>query len=55
MHIVAGVDEEGHVWIVDLWRGQVDPMDAIEAEIELMKLYKPIKWFHENVSMQKVS
>ena len=54
VHMVVGVDTDGHVWIVDLWRGQVDPMEAVEKEIEFMLKWKPVKWFHENVGLQKV-
>ena len=54
VHMVVGVDLEGHVWIVDLFRGQVDPMEAVEKEIQFMIKYQPIKWFHENIGLQKV-
>jgi predicted phage terminase large subunit-like protein len=54
VHAVVGIDTEGHVWIVDWWRGRVDPMEAVEAEIDFMVKYKPFKWFHENIGMQKV-
>jgi len=53
VHVIVGVDSEDHVWILDIWRAQRDIVDSIEAQVDLMDMYNPIKWFQERVMLNK--
>jgi predicted phage terminase large subunit-like protein len=53
VHVVFGVDHAGHVWIVDIFRGQVDILEGVTTCVDLMLKYKPLKWFSERVMMSK--
>jgi len=54
VHIIFGVDGEGHVWILDLFREQCDIMKGVEKAVEWMLKYEPLKCFLERVQMNKV-
>ena len=53
VHAVFGVDNAGHIWMLDLWRKQVDINEGVEKCVELMLFHKPRKWFFEKVGLQK--
>ena len=53
VHMVFGLDTAGHLWLVDLFRGQVDPPAGVERCIEMMLERKPLKWFNERVMLTK--
>jgi len=44
VHIVAGVDELDNLYILDLWRGQTDPLVWMDAYVGLVKRWKPVEW-----------
>tara|TARA_R100001086_G_scaffold249362_1_gene188871 strand:- start:167 stop:1807 length:1641 start_codon:yes stop_codon:yes gene_type:complete len=52
--IVFGVDAQGHIWLLDLWRKQVGLMGSIERCIELIRHWRPQKILCEKVGIQKV-
>ena len=52
--LVFGVDEQGHIWLLDLWRKQVGLMGSIERCIEMMRHWKPQKILCEKVGIQKI-
>lgn len=54
IHIVFGVDSMGHVWIIALYRKQVEIMDGVDKAIDFMLEYKPFKGFIERVAMTKI-
>ena len=48
VHIVVGVDANQELWVVDLWRAQTQADVWVESAIDLMKLWRPVRWFEEN-------
>jgi predicted phage terminase large subunit-like protein len=47
VHIVVGVDDDGDMYVLDLWRGQTDSATWIDEWCDLVKLWKPIQWAEE--------
>jgi predicted phage terminase large subunit-like protein len=46
-HVVVGIDPEGRMYLLDLWRGQTASDRWIEALCDLVKEWKPIGWAEE--------
>lgn len=46
-HVVVGIDPEGRMYLLDLWRGQTASDGWIEALCDLVKEWKPIGWAEE--------
>jgi predicted phage terminase large subunit-like protein len=46
-HAVVGLDPEGRMYLLDLWRGQTASDGWIEALCDLVKEWKPIGWAEE--------
>ena len=44
---VAGMADDGCVYLLDWWRGQVGPEDWIERKIDMMVKWSPLVWFGE--------
>ena len=53
VHLVVGVNPGGHWFILDMWRGQVDALEAVDQGLALIRQWKPIIWFGEKVSITK--
>jgi predicted phage terminase large subunit-like protein len=47
VHIVVGVDPEGRMYVLDLWRQQASSDAWIEAFCDLVTLWKPMTWAEE--------
>lgn len=47
-HGVFGIDEEGDIWVLDWWSGQVTTDKSVAAACGLIKTWKPILWFGES-------
>ena len=47
VHVVVGLDAEGRMYLLDLWRGQADSATWIEALCDLVARWKPIGWAEE--------
>jgi len=47
VHIVVGVDPEGRMYLLDLWRGQTASDVWIEAFCNLVLKWKPLEWAEE--------
>lgn len=47
VHVVAGIDAEGRLWLLDLWRDQSASDKWVEAFCDLVKKWKPIGWAEE--------
>lgn len=47
VHVVAGVDPEDNIYIVDVWRSQAESNVWIETFIDLVHRHKPLKWCEE--------
>jgi len=53
VHLVAAVDGESNVYIVDLWRGQTETDDWIERFLWLVSYYQPMEWAEEAGQINK--
>jgi predicted phage terminase large subunit-like protein len=47
VHVVVGVDPEGRMYLLDLWRGQSASDRWVESLCDLVKEWKPIAWAEE--------
>lgn len=47
VHAVVGLDPEGRMYLLDLWRKQASADEWIEAFCDLVKAWKPIGWAEE--------
>jgi len=41
VHVVIGIDPDGHMWLLDVWRKQASSDVWVEAWCDLVKEYKP--------------
>lgn len=46
-HGVAGVSDDGSIYLLDWWRGRTGPEEWIERKIDLIVKHKPLAWFGE--------
>jgi predicted phage terminase large subunit-like protein len=46
-HVVIGVDPEGRMYLLDMWREQADSGVWVEAFLDLVAYWKPIGWAEE--------
>jgi predicted phage terminase large subunit-like protein len=51
VHCVIGIDPEGRMHLVDLYRAQAAPKDSVEAMCDMIRKWKPAFWAHERVSL----
>ncbi|CAL8974459.1 hypothetical protein RHODGE_RHODGE_03316 [Rhodoplanes serenus] len=47
VHLVVGVDPEGRMYLLDLWRRQAASDEWVEAFCDLVLRWKPIEWAEE--------
>ena len=47
VHVVVGLDPEGRMYLLDLWRKQTSSDEWIEAFCDLVRLWRPIGWAEE--------
>lgn len=47
VHAVVGVDSDGKLWLLDIWRGQAASDVWVEAFCDLVRQWKPIGWAEE--------
>lgn len=47
VHVVVGLDPEGRMYLLDLWRGQASSDRWIESFCDLVKEWKPMAWAEE--------
>jgi len=47
-HLVVGVDPQGRIFLLDLWRAQSTPDKWIEAFCDLVRQWKPLDWAEES-------
>jgi hypothetical protein len=48
VHVVAGVDPEDNLYILDLWRKQTTTDVSVEAFLDLADQHKPMVWAEED-------
>lgn len=47
VHVVIGVDPQGRMWLLDLWRKQASSDVWVEAWCDLVTQWKPAQWAEE--------
>lgn len=47
VHLVVGIDHDGRLYVLDLWRGQTDSAAWVEAWCDLVLKWKPAEWAEE--------
>lgn len=47
VHIVVGLDPEGKMFLLDLWRQQASSDVWVEAMIDMVQVWKPLGWAEE--------
>jgi predicted phage terminase large subunit-like protein len=47
VHVVVGVGSDDRMYVLDLWRGQSDSSEWIEAWCDLVKKWRPREWAEE--------
>jgi predicted phage terminase large subunit-like protein len=53
VHLVAGVDPEDDIYLVDLWREQTSPDLWVEAELDMMVRWETLQWAEEKGQIEK--
>lgn len=53
IHRVWGVAPDGHIWLLDGWKGQQTTDVWIDRQIDLIRDHKPFAWFGESGVIQK--
>lgn len=48
VHVVLGIDSDQRLYLLDLWRGQTDSAEWIEAFCDLVLKWKPLGWAEES-------
>lgn len=46
-HGVAGIAQDGSIYLLDWWRGQTGPEAWIEKHIDMIVAHRPLAWFGE--------
>lgn len=46
-HGIAGVADDGSMYLIDWWRGRTGPEEWIERKLDLIVKHKPLAWFGE--------
>ena len=47
VHVVVGVDPDGRMWLLDLWRAQAGSDVWVEAFCDLVRKWNPVAWAEE--------
>ena len=47
VHIVVGLDSDGRLWLLDLWRGQTASDVWVAAFCDMVRQWKPLGWAEE--------
>ncbi|HEY1299225.1 MAG TPA: phage terminase large subunit [Stellaceae bacterium] len=53
VHLVAGVDPEDDIYLLDCWREQTASNEWVEAELDLMARWKTLEWAEEKGQIEK--
>lgn len=47
VHVVVGVDPDGRMWLLDLWRAQAGSDVWVETFCDLVRKWRPVAWAEE--------
>jgi predicted phage terminase large subunit-like protein len=48
VHLIAALDGDNHLYIVDMWRAQATPDKSVEAMLDLAERWKILEWAQES-------
>lgn len=51
--VVAGVDDENRIWVVETWWRRASTDVVVEAMLDVIRRYKPLAWFAEKGHISK--
>ena len=54
-HGVAGVANDGSIYLLDWWRGQTGPEEWIERQVDMITKHKPLAWFGETGPIRRAT
>lgn len=54
-HGIMGIAPDGARYLLDWWRGQKSPEVWIEQQIDMMKRWKPLRWFGETGPIRRAT
>ena len=54
-HGVAGIDQDGSIYLLDWWRGQTGPEEWIEKKLDMIVRWKPLAWFGEHGPIRRAT
>lgn len=47
VHVVVGMDPQGDLWLLDLWRGQTSPDVWVDQFCDMVRRWNPVEWAEE--------
>ncbi len=47
VHVVIGIDETGHYWVLDCWRKKATAEVSVAAMLDMVKRWRPLAWGQE--------
>jgi predicted phage terminase large subunit-like protein len=47
VHVVVGVDPDGKLWLLDVWRKQASSDEWVDAFCDLVRKWRPLEWAEE--------
>jgi hypothetical protein len=53
-HIVAGVDSNGALWIVDIYWQRAKPEEWFQSQVEMSQQWEPTVWYEEGDTSTKI-
>ena len=54
-HGIAGIAQDGSIYLLDWWRGQTSPEIWIERQIDLIARHRPVAWFGETGPIRRAT
>lgn len=53
VHMIVGVDRDDNLYVLDLWRGQVDAAAAVDQWADMVSKWRPTRWYEDKASFEK--
>lgn len=53
VHAVAGIDADDNLYLLDLWRAQVDASQAVDAWADMAMRWRPVQWGEDKALVEK--
>jgi len=53
VHGIAGIDADDDLYVLDWWRGRVDPAQAVDAWGDMAATWRPVQWGEDKAQIEK--